>query len=82
MSGSWIVYSRAGCGLCEEFALELAELIGEERSTQVNLVDIDTDLELARKYSDRIPVLTIDGDFVCSHRLNVERVRRYLKQGE
>jgi len=75
---SWIVYSRAGCGLCEEFALELAALLGE-RSAQVQMIDIDSDVELGRKYASRIPVLTIDGDFVCAHRLDVERVRRYLK---
>jgi len=55
----------------------LAELLGA-RADLVQVVDIDGDPELTRKYFDRIPVLTIDDDFVCGYRLNVERVRRYL----
>jgi hypothetical protein len=77
MTSSWIVYSRPSCGLCEEFMIELAGLLGQHASS-VQVVDIDTDPELTRKYFDRIPVLTVDGDFVCAYRLEIERVRRYL----
>ena len=80
MTATWIVYSRPGCGLCEEFMIGLAELLGE-RANLVQVVDIDGDPELTRKYFDRIPVLTIDDDFVCGYRLNVERVRRYMSDG-
>jgi hypothetical protein len=55
----------------------LAELLGD-RAASVQVVDIDADPGLFRKYSDRIPVLTVDDDFVCSYRLDAERVRRYL----
>jgi ABC-type uncharacterized transport system ATPase subunit len=74
---SWIVYSRPGCGLCEEFMAELAQLLGPV-AEQVVVVDVDTDAELSRKYSTRIPVLTVDGDFVCNYRVDDDRVRRYL----
>jgi hypothetical protein len=77
MTAAWIVYSRSGCGLCEEFMIGLADLLGDFASA-VRVVDIDTDPELTRKYFDRIPVLTVDGDFVCAYRLDIERVRRYL----
>ena len=77
MADTWIVYSRAGCGLCEEFMIELAALLGDF-AAQVQVVDIDSDPELSRKYFDRIPVLTVAGDFVCAYRLDIERVRRYL----
>jgi hypothetical protein len=73
----WVVYSRAQCGLCEQFLIELAELLGE-RAAQVQIVDIDTDSELKRKYGERIPVLTVDGDYVCAIRVDAERVQRYL----
>jgi hypothetical protein len=79
MTATWIVYSRPYCGLCEEFIVALAELLGE-RAASVQVVDIDTDPELTRKYFNRIPVLTVDDDFVCAHRLDVDRVRRYLEQ--
>jgi hypothetical protein len=74
---AWVVYSRAQCGLCEQFQIELAELLGE-RAYQVQVVDIDTDSELKRKYGERIPVLTVDGDYVCAIRVDAERVQRYL----
>jgi hypothetical protein len=57
--------------------IELAELLGD-RAASVQVFDIDADVDLARKYSDRIPVLTVDDDFVCSYRLDAARVRRYL----
>jgi hypothetical protein len=78
MNSQWLVYSRPGCGLCEEFMIALADLLGE-RAAAVSVVDIESDEALHRKYFDRIPVLTVDGDFVCQYRLDVERVRRYLE---
>ena len=58
--------------------IDLANLLGD-LAASVQVVDIDADPGLSRKYSDRIPVLTVDDDFVCSYRLDVERVRRYLE---
>jgi len=72
-----VVYSRPNCGLCEEFKLQLAELLGD-RAASVQVVDVDSDPELKRRYGDRIPVLAVDGDYVCGVRVDVERVRRYL----
>ena len=73
----WIVYSRQGCGLCAEFMSELVELLGN-RAVDVEVVDIADDPAMDAKYRHRIPVLTIDGDFVCSFRLDTDRVRRHL----
>jgi hypothetical protein len=78
MSAQWTVYSRPGCGLCEEFMTELAELMGD-RAADVDVVDIDSDPALRSKYFDRIPVLVVDGDFVCAIRVDSERVGRYLE---
>jgi hypothetical protein len=77
MPAEWILYSRPGCGLCEEFMAELGEMLGE-RAARVQVVDIDSDAALHRKYFDRIPVLAVDGDFVCAIRVDRERVGRYL----
>ncbi|HYM36592.1 MAG TPA: glutaredoxin family protein [Steroidobacteraceae bacterium] len=76
-ANTWIVYSRPGCGLCEEFLLELAALLGD-RAFLVKVVNIDDDDELVRKYFDRIPVLTVDDEFICQYRLDAETVRRRL----
>jgi hypothetical protein len=72
----WTVYSRADCSLCERMLEELAEVLGPQAPVQV--VDIDGEPELERKYGTRIPVLLADGEFVCAYRLDPERVRGYL----
>jgi glutaredoxin len=74
----WTVYSRAGCSLCEHMLEELAELLGSPAAAAVQVVDIEGDPELERKYGTRIPVLLADGEFVCAYRLDAERVRAYL----
>ncbi len=74
----WTVYSRADCSLCERMLDELAELLGPEAAAAVQVVDIDGQPELERRYGTRIPVLTADGEFVCAYRLDAERVRAYL----
>jgi hypothetical protein len=71
----WTVYSRADCSLCELLLDELAELLGPEAAAAVQVVDIDGQPELERRYGSRIPVLMADGEFVCAYRLDVERVR-------
>jgi hypothetical protein len=73
----WTVYSRADCSLCEQLLEELAELLGPAAAA-VQVVDIEGDPELERKYGTRIPVLLADGEFVCAYRLDGERVRAYL----
>lgn len=75
----WTVYTRSGCSLCEQFMQELADLLGPARAAQVQVVDIDGNPELVRKYSMRIPVLTADGDFVCAYRLDKDRVVAHLE---
>jgi hypothetical protein len=72
----WTVYSRADCSLCEHMLEQLAELLGPQAPVQV--VDIEGDPELERKYGTRIPVLLADGEFVCAYRLDAERVRAYV----
>ena len=71
----WTVYSRADCSLCERLIEELAELIGPEAAATVQVVDIEGQPELERKFGTRIPVLLADDEFVCAYRLDVERVR-------
>lgn len=74
----WTVYSRAECSLCERLLDELAEVLGPQAAAAVEIVDIDGQPELERKYGTRIPVLMADGEFVCAYRLDVERVRGLL----
>jgi hypothetical protein len=74
----WTVYSRADCSLCEHLLDELAELLGTAAAAAVQVVDIEGDSDLERKFGTRIPVLLADGEFVCAYRLDAGRVRAYL----
>jgi hypothetical protein len=74
----WTVYSRADCSLCEHLLDELAELLGPAAAAAVQVVDIEGDSDLERKFGTRIPLLLADGEFVCAYRLDAGRVRAYL----
>jgi hypothetical protein len=74
----WTVYSRADCSLCERMLEEMAELLGPQAATAVQVVDIEGQPELQRRYGARLPVLTADDEFVCAYRLDADRVRAYL----
>jgi hypothetical protein len=73
----WQVFSRPECSLCETMLAELAELLAGQLAN-LHVVDISEDPELERKYGTRIPVLLINGDFVCAYKLDRERVIAYL----
>ena len=73
----WLVLSRAGCSLCDELLAELVDLAGDAAST-IQVQDISGDAELERQYGSRIPVLLIEGEFVCAYRLDMTRLRGYL----
>ena len=74
----WTVYSRPGCGLFEQMLEELASVLPPAEAARVQVVDIDADPELTRKYGTRIPVLLVDGEFVCAYRLDRQRVAAHL----
>ncbi len=69
-----VVFSRAGCHLCDEM---IAALRG--RGLEVRVVDVDSDPELARGHGLRVPVLEIDGEEVCHFRLDPARLDRVLE---
>lgn len=60
--------SRPGCHLCEEMRREVdALLAGQPHEWEV--VDVDSDPELARRYGDSIPVLFVNGRLFAKIRL-------------
>jgi hypothetical protein len=76
----WTVYSRPGCGLCEELINELAATLGTDQAARVLVIDVDSDVESKRKYGHRVPVLLADGEFVCAYRLERDRVLGHLER--
>jgi hypothetical protein len=73
----WLVLSRPECSLCDEMQEELIGLFGDAAAA-IRIQDITGDTELESQYGQRIPVLLIEGDFVCAYRLDMARLRGYL----
>lgn len=71
------LYTRAGCHLCEAL-LAAARPIADRHGAAIESIDIETDLELLRRYRLDIPVLALDGDEICRHRLDADALERAL----
>ncbi len=64
-----VVYSRAGCHLCDVVKETLGRL--ESRGGfRWREVDIDADPELQRQYNDQVPVVFINGRKAFKYRLD------------
>lgn len=69
--------TRAGCHLCEDAEAVLQRLQGELGFT-LTLVDVDASPELRAEYSDRVPVVLLDGREHGYWRVEEERLRMAL----
>ncbi len=72
-----VLYTRPGCGLCEEMKAEIA---GAGCAGLYNLeeIDIDSDAELFERYQYEIPVLFINGVEAFRHRLRADEFKAYV----
>ena len=73
----FVLYSRPGCGLCEEMLGELAAL-PEAQSFGVDVLDVDADHAAQVRYGHKIPVLLFAGELVCHGHLDAEEVHKTL----
>jgi glutaredoxin len=71
------VYVRRGCHLCTDMTQAL-ERLRPEFGFEINTVDIDTDPELLRLYTTRVPVLVADGVEICYYFLEEARLREHF----
>jgi glutaredoxin len=71
------LYTRVGCHLCEEAERALRE---EQAATpfRLELVDIDRDPALARRYGVRVPVVAVDGEDLFDYEVPVDLLRARL----
>ncbi|HTY50351.1 MAG TPA: glutaredoxin family protein [Steroidobacteraceae bacterium] len=73
------VVHRRECPLCEEMLAQLQELGRSILLPPIRVVDVDSDPELARRHGLHVPVLLLDGQVVCRHRLDEDELRRLLR---
>jgi Glutaredoxin-like domain (DUF836) len=71
----FLLYSRPGCGLCDEMLSELATLPAA-RGIPVDVVDVDREPVIRARYGHKIPVLLLAGELVCHGRLDPEEVHK------
>lgn len=73
------LYSRKGCHLCDEMALELRAL-KRAHSFVFDVVDVDASPELVGRYGDRVPVLAYGASELCHGRIQRAAVTAFLAQ--
>jgi glutaredoxin len=62
------LYSRPDCHLCERMRREVDEILGQEKR-EWDVVDVDGDAELARRYGEEVPVLFVNDRLFAKVRL-------------
>ncbi len=73
-----IVYTRQGCPLCEKGIAVARGVFGEDR---VSLIDVDLDLQLLERYTDRVPVIeSEDGTVIDEGNVSEETLSAYLER--
>jgi glutaredoxin len=75
-----LLYTRAGCHLCEEAKQQLREL-QKKVAFEFREVDIDQDPELCQQYNDEIPVVFLSGKKAFKYRIDAGRFLKLLELG-
>ena len=72
-----IVYTRAGCPLCETGVALAHRVFGVDN---VTLVDVDLDLDLLERYNERVPVITsADGTVIDEGIISATALERFAQ---
>ncbi len=72
-----VLYSRAGCHLCEH-ARDALRRLGNDIAFELREQDVDGDPGLTERYGDVLPVVTVAGRAVSEGRLDAAAVRQAL----
>lgn len=77
MTARVTLYGRSGCHLCDA-ARAVIERVCVELGEEYVEVDVDTDPELQRRYTDEVPVTFVDGNQHDFWRVDEQRLRAAL----
>jgi len=72
-----VVYSRKGCHLCEIVKETLGKLERRGGFTWRE-IDVDSDEQLRRQFTDEVPVVFIDGHKAFKYRMDEQEFLRKL----
>ena len=76
-----ILYTRAGCHLCEE-AKEQIRRVRADTPFTFRAVDIDRDPALVALYNEEVPVIFVNGKKAFRYRVDPGELRKRLKNRE
>ena len=71
------LYGRPGCHLCEE-AREVLLRIRADAPFTLEEVDIEADDDLLRRYLERIPVVSLNGEELFDYHVDEQALKRRL----
>jgi glutaredoxin len=74
-----VVLTRQDCHLCEQ-AIEVVAAVCAETGDSYVTRDVDADPELARRYTDQVPVTFVDGAQHDFWRVDPARLRAALSR--
>jgi glutaredoxin len=72
-----ILYSRPGCHLCDD-----ARQILQAEQLKFEEIDIESDDSLLKRYLERIPVISIDGQDAFEFFVEAEQLRGRIASAE
>jgi hypothetical protein len=75
-----VVYSRAGCHLCDE-AWQLLEQFQKRYRFGLEKRDVDSEPELKTRHGDFVPVVTVNGKVRFRGRVNPVLLERLFRAG-
>lgn len=76
-TGEVVVYSRKGCHLCEIVKESLVKL-HRRGGFSWREIDVDSDAEIRRRYTDEVPVVFINGRKAFKYRMDEQEFLRKL----
>ena len=71
------LYGRPGCHLCDD-ARDVLERLRAEHPFTLHEIDIESDDDLLRRYLERIPVVSLDGEELFDYHVDEHALRRRL----
>ncbi len=77
MTPAVTLYGRPGCHLCDE-ARELLQRLRAEAPFELREIDIERDDELFKRYLERIPVVSLNGEELFELFVDESALRRRL----
>jgi hypothetical protein len=80
MTARLSVVHRTGCDHCDDMLRQLEALRARVELPPVEVLDVDADATLARRFGPHVPVLLLDGVVVCRHVLDESELIRLLRR--